>query len=114
MVVTHGAAQWLRNTWNSVALDTDIEDIDINELNGWIEHEIVTWQQGVRGTGLMTPLEAIEETLEVLSQLQLNGSVKLEDSDKSVTVHSALIYNTFQPKDEREPKCLTKMYLTFM
>jgi hypothetical protein len=30
----------------------------------------------------MTPLEAIEETLEVLSQLQLNGSVKLEDSDK--------------------------------
>jgi hypothetical protein len=30
----------------------------------------------------MTPLEAIEETLEVLSQLQLNGSVKLEDSDR--------------------------------
>ena len=30
----------------------------------------------------MTPLEAIEETLEVLSQLQLNGSVKLEDNDK--------------------------------
>lgn len=30
----------------------------------------------------MTQLEAIEETLEVLSQLQLNGSVKLEDSDK--------------------------------
>ena len=23
-----------------VALDTDIEDIDINELNGWIEHEM--------------------------------------------------------------------------
>mgnify|MGYP003134480228 FL=1 len=30
----------------------------------------------------MTQLEAIEETLEVLSQLQLNGLVKLEDSDK--------------------------------
>ncbi len=30
----------------------------------------------------MTELEAIEETLEVLSQLQLNGLVKLEDSDK--------------------------------
>jgi len=23
-----------------VALDTDIEDIDIDELNGWIEHEM--------------------------------------------------------------------------
>ena len=23
-----------------VALDTDIEDIDIEELNGWIEHEM--------------------------------------------------------------------------
>ena len=40
------------------------------------------WQQGDTRNGLMTPLEAIEETLEVLSQLQLNGSVKLEDSDK--------------------------------
>ena len=30
----------------------------------------------------MTQLEAIEESLEVLSQLQLNGLVKLEDSDK--------------------------------
>jgi len=33
-------------------------------------------------SGVVTQLEAIEETLEVLSQLQLNGSVKLEDSDK--------------------------------
>ena len=40
------------------------------------------WQQGDMRNGLMTQLEAIEETLEVLSQLQLNGSVKLEDSDK--------------------------------
>jgi hypothetical protein len=40
------------------------------------------WQQGDMRNGLMTQLEAIEETLEVLSQLQLNGLVKLEDSDK--------------------------------
>jgi len=33
-------------------------------------------------SGVVTELEAIEETLEVLSQLQLNGLVKLEDSDK--------------------------------
>ena len=38
--------------------------------------------QRVMKDGTMTQLEAIEETLEVLSQLQLNGSVKLEDSDK--------------------------------
>jgi hypothetical protein len=30
----------------------------------------------------MNTLEAIEETLEILSQLQLNGSVTMEDSDK--------------------------------
>jgi hypothetical protein len=38
--------------------------------------------QTVMKDGTMTRLEAIEETLEVLSQLQLNGLVKLEDSDK--------------------------------
>jgi len=38
--------------------------------------------QRVMKDGTMTQLEAIEETLEVLSQLQLNGLVKLEDSDK--------------------------------
>ena len=38
--------------------------------------------QTVMKDGTMTQLEAIEETLEVLSQLQLNGLVKLEDSDK--------------------------------
>ena len=30
----------------------------------------------------MSTLEAIEETLEILSQLQLNGVVYAEDSDK--------------------------------
>ena len=34
------------------------------------------------GIGVMKTLEAIEETLEILSQLQLNGTVKMEDSDK--------------------------------
>ena len=34
------------------------------------------------GSGAVTTLEAIEETLEVLSQLQLNGTVTMEDSDK--------------------------------
>lgn len=34
------------------------------------------------GIGAMKTLEAIEETLEILSQLQLNGTVKMEDSDK--------------------------------
>ena len=34
------------------------------------------------GIGAMNTLEAIEETLEILSQLQLNGSVTMEDSDK--------------------------------
>ena len=29
-----------------VALDTDIEDIDINELNGWIEHEMAVATKG--------------------------------------------------------------------
>jgi hypothetical protein len=34
------------------------------------------------GIGAMNTLEAIEETLEILSQLQLNGVVYAEDSDK--------------------------------
>ena len=38
--------------------------------------------QRVMKDGTMTQHEAIEEYLEVSSQLQLNGLVKLEDSDK--------------------------------
>jgi hypothetical protein len=34
------------------------------------------------GIGAMNTLEAIEETLEILSQLQLNGVVYAENSDK--------------------------------
>jgi hypothetical protein len=34
------------------------------------------------GIGAMNTLEAIEETLEILSQLQLNGVVHMKDSDK--------------------------------
>ena len=30
----------------------------------------------------MKTLEAVEETLEILSQLQLNGTVKTEDGDR--------------------------------
>ncbi len=34
------------------------------------------------GIGAMKTLEAIEETLEILSQLQLNGTVKTENGDR--------------------------------
>ena len=34
-----------------IALDTDVEDIDIEELNGWIEHEMSTFEQGYRDWG---------------------------------------------------------------
>ena len=34
------------------------------------------------GIGVMKTLEAIEETLEILSQLQLNGTVKTENGDR--------------------------------
>ncbi len=34
------------------------------------------------GIGTMNPIEAVEETLELLSQLQLNGSVTMTNSDK--------------------------------
>tara|TARA_R100001015_G_C4491185_1_gene68706 strand:+ start:35 stop:253 length:219 start_codon:yes stop_codon:yes gene_type:complete len=29
-----------------VALDTDVEDIDVEELNGWIQHEMSAFTQG--------------------------------------------------------------------
>ena len=34
-----------------VAMDSDVEDIDVEELNGWIEHEMSTFQQGYRDWG---------------------------------------------------------------
>tara|TARA_R100001224_G_C3942373_1_gene122786 strand:+ start:398 stop:616 length:219 start_codon:yes stop_codon:yes gene_type:complete len=34
-----------------IALDTDVEDIDIEELNGWIEHEMSIFNQGYRDWG---------------------------------------------------------------
>ena len=34
-----------------IALDTNVEDIDIEELNGWIEHEMSTFEQGYRDWG---------------------------------------------------------------
>ena len=34
-----------------VAMDSDVEDIDVEELDGWIEHEMSTFQQGYRDWG---------------------------------------------------------------
>ena len=36
----------------------------------------------VTGIGAMNTIEAVEETLEILSQLQLNGRVTMTNSDK--------------------------------